>query len=263
MAMTLETAPGLHFDLDAGTVSDSPPVADLTEASAEEVPSNIETEARTASEDRQLMADLAAAEKMCRQREDELEELKAEAKIAKELLVDAEIRLRRISSKIVDRMNGGESKDTSNTEDTSGDSPESSDNWRMLPTRELIVGLSGMGPKKFDAICELAPTVGDLEDKRGEASKYRQSFAEVLPKGCGDNIAQQIEDRLITHIAKFAVAEDDPTSEDNEVTDEVTDEVADVLPFGSIGKGGDLESKLEEILDADDRDEVTDEPADG
>ena len=58
--------------------------------------------------------------------------------------------------------------------------------WEAKPTRDLLEGINGLGAKKLEAIVDLAPTVGDLERIRGEASQQFLPFAACLPKGCGD-----------------------------------------------------------------------------
>lgn len=81
---------------------------------------------------------------------------------------------------------------------------EESTEWRNLLTAELLAGIKGLGKKKLESICELAPTVGHLEDLRGQASREHKQYNEVLPDGCGAGVAQMIEDRLVKHIADCA-----------------------------------------------------------
>ncbi len=82
--------------------------------------------------------------------------------------------------------------------------PEESTEWRNLATAELLAGIKGLGKKKLETICELAPTVGHLEDLRGQASREHKQYNEVLPDGCGAGVAQMIEDRLVKHIADWS-----------------------------------------------------------
>lgn len=100
--------------------------------------------------------------------------------------------------------------------------------WRIEPTANIIEGLPGLGSKKFDAIVELCPTVGDLEDKRAEAAKDFLPFKAALPKGCGESIANAIEDALLAYIGRFgqqvkaAKSEPDP-AEPPKVDDDLAD----------------------------------------
>ena len=95
--------------------------------------------------------------------------------------------------------------------------PSESAEWRTLATAELLAGIKGLGKKKLQTICELAPTVGHLEDLRGQASREHKQYNEVLPDGCGAGVAQMIEDRLVAHIANIAKQ----NSGDNPLADEL------------------------------------------
>lgn len=75
--------------------------------------------------------------------------------------------------------------------------------WRNGSTADIIKGLPGLGKKKFEAIVELAPTVGDLEDLRSEAAKAFEPFKAKLPDGCGTKIADAIENALLEYIGRF------------------------------------------------------------
>lgn len=79
---------------------------------------------------------------------------------------------------------------------------EEDTSWRLIPTSEVIQGIERMGEKKFDLICHEFPTLGDLQDARAEASKQFKHFSEKLPKGCGKNLADSIEDRILEAVAK-------------------------------------------------------------
>lgn len=80
-----------------------------------------------------------------------------------------------------------------------GEQVESTD-WRSVRTEDLLQDIEGMGKKKLESITELFPTLGDLEDARGEASKDHQPFSKVLPKGIGQQLADQIENAMIEAI---------------------------------------------------------------
>jgi hypothetical protein len=78
---------------------------------------------------------------------------------------------------------------------------QSDDGWRAYPTVELLKSMKG--GKKKEAIIDLAPTAGDIQDLRVEASKKCIQFAQLLPDRCGEKIAQQVEDCLIEFIEKW------------------------------------------------------------
>ena len=70
--------------------------------------------------------------------------------------------------------------------------------WREGKTAEVFEGVKGLGKKKLEALVDLAPTIGELEDLRGTSYGV---FKNVLPQGFGDKVASEIEDRLIAYIA--------------------------------------------------------------
>jgi hypothetical protein len=75
--------------------------------------------------------------------------------------------------------------------------------WKAIPTKDVIGdGIKGMGDKKLEAILDLAPTLGDLEELRAAASKACKPFGSVLPKGVGRGMADEIEERCMNAIAK-------------------------------------------------------------
>lgn len=78
--------------------------------------------------------------------------------------------------------------------------PEAVDeSWRLVTTRELLTSeppIAGLGKKKLENITDAAPTVGDLVDLISEGSKAHKQFHEMLPKGCGRGLADEIEKRI-------------------------------------------------------------------
>lgn len=97
------------------------------------------------------------------------------------------------------------------------DNPNADETWRNIPMAKLIEGIKGMGPKKAEAILELTPTVGAWEELRAKAGKAFKQMSEVLPKGIGGNIADEIEERVFSAVRdhqkgleKNKVAQDQP-----------------------------------------------------
>lgn len=182
-------------------------------------------------EELELIGELAEAERDCQQMEAELSELKEEVKDAKKAYEAAVIRVRRVASKIADLAAGKTipKKDSEPESKSVGES--ANDEWQDTPTDELLDGVKGLGAKKLEAIVDLAPTAGKLEELRGEASRQCKSFADVLPKGCGQSIADAIEDRLVQLVANHntppaseqvepRVEAESPASEADEETSE-------------------------------------------
>lgn len=79
---------------------------------------------------------------------------------------------------------------------------ESDKTWRDISTGETISGIPGLGVKKYEAIVEAFPSIGLLEDARGEASKSFKEFREVLPEGIGAAMADKIQERMFDVMKK-------------------------------------------------------------
>lgn len=71
---------------------------------------------------------------------------------------------------------------------------DSEDSWRDIKSVDILVGIKGLGAKKLDALLDMCPTLGHLEDVRGQASREFKEFRELLPKGIGTNTAAAIEE---------------------------------------------------------------------
>lgn len=215
-------------------------------------------------EELELIGELAEAERNCQSMESTLAELKREVKDTKKAYDAAVIKVRMVASKIMDLASGrtlpkSVKPSTQSSELTSGDSAQSPEqDWQSTPTAELLAGTKGLGAKKLDSIIELAPTAGKLEELRGEASRQCKSFREVLPKGCGQAIADAIEDRLIELVAKCCTPsaseqagenaddEDDDEGEidETDVEDEPGDEESSSLRDAM---GGDYEDVQDDL----------------
>lgn len=154
----------------------------------------------------ELIGELAQASRECSRLELVLNELSDERKEAKKEYEVSLLRLRSAAAAVegmADKMPVRQATKQEGDQAEPSDTPFDQNAWRETATRELLSGVKGLGAKKLDAIVDLAPTAGHLEDLRAEASRGHKSFKEVLPKGCGQNIADAIEDRLVEHVAKM------------------------------------------------------------
>jgi hypothetical protein len=148
--------------------------------------------------------------RLIQETESEIDGYQDQIKEAKEVLKGQQALLNRYSSQLADIMDGHPLPRNPNAPaepSVAGETGFESDsgqpqggNWRDMATRDLLSGIKGLGSKKLDAICELAPTVGALETLRGDASRAHKLFKEVLPKGCGEAMADEIENRLVEKV---------------------------------------------------------------
>lgn len=72
--------------------------------------------------------------------------------------------------------------------------PESK--WRAWETDTILEGIEGLGAKKRETLIEHFPTFGKLMDARTEAGKEHVSFHSLLPKGIGESIATELINRM-------------------------------------------------------------------
>ena len=156
----------------------------------------------------EVLGEIAKCNRNIQEAESSIDDYKCSIKEEKELLKGEQIRLCRLASQLSDIIEGkplpidpNKPKDSEKKATTESETESEDNAWRAVTTRELLAGVSGLGPKKFDSIVETAPTAGHLEDLRGEASRAHKSFKEVLPRGCGQGLADAIEDRLIKCVA--------------------------------------------------------------
>jgi hypothetical protein len=176
-----------------------------------------------------VIGQIADCSRIIEEVEDEIEGYQIAIKEAKEILKGQQAQLARYSSQLRQIVDGHPlPKNPNAPADAPGasdkapgataESPATAD-WRSVATRDLLEGLKGCGPKKVDAICEIAPTVGALEDLRGQASSAFEPFKSMLPKGCGEELAQAIEDKMLALMQKMPVddgadSDDEPASDD-------------------------------------------------
>jgi hypothetical protein len=78
------------------------------------------------------------------------------------------------------------------------------DSWRTISTERVLEGIENLGTKKRDLILSAFPTFGELEDARNKASLMHKPFKEVLPKGIGSAIADQLETRIGDVMLEFS-----------------------------------------------------------
>lgn len=75
--------------------------------------------------------------------------------------------------------------------------------WRAIPTSVVLDSIVGLGKKKKEKVLEVAPTLGQLEDLRAKASSDFMQFHELLPKGIGENVGDEIDSAMCNHYAEW------------------------------------------------------------
>lgn len=90
---------------------------------------------------------------------------------------------------------------------TAAPAPNTSEDWRSIETKTILDGIEGLGKKKREDLLESFPTLGKLEDARAEASKEFVLFQKKLPKGIGESIATELENRMLKAVLPNATTE--------------------------------------------------------
>lgn len=96
------------------------------------------------------------------------------------------------------------------------DAPAGSLAWRDVSVTELGLHLiKGFGEKKRGLFREHVPTIGALEDLREQASKTGCHLSDLLPKGVGREIADEIEESQLRWLTvnRDRVASEEPAPE--------------------------------------------------
>jgi len=81
--------------------------------------------------------------------------------------------------------------------------PTSTD-WRDEPIGTLLEPpIAGMGTKKVEILEDSVPTLGDFEDLRSKVGRDADTLAKLLPKGFGEKMVDELENRQLEYIARF------------------------------------------------------------
>lgn len=194
----------------------------------------------------EIIGEIAQAERDRQQCQVELDDLTQQRKETKQELDAAVIRLHQATSRLVDHI-GDRELPQKPTSESADQSDEESTAWQETPTAELLDGVKGLGKKKLEAIVDLAPTAGKLEELRGQASLEHKPFKDVLPKGCGQNLADAIEDRLVELVAKM-----DTPSVAEQIAEREREQIAEAVENAEQVKQAEQDDGYEDVEDDDD-----------
>jgi hypothetical protein len=147
--------------------------------------------------------------RLIQETESEIDGYQDQIKEAKEVLKGQQALLARYASQLADILDGHPLPRNPNRPAEPVASEQPASDWQATPTKELLAGIKGCGAKKLEAICDVAPTAGKLQELRIEASTGCRDFREVLPKGCGEQLADEIINRLDDHIMRATAAAED------------------------------------------------------
>jgi hypothetical protein len=216
-----------------------PPGDDHLEASESEPEPESEPETRQeVDSDRgrdDLLIQIWNAELRCRGTEAFIEDLKEQLKDAKDAHEKAIENLRELASRTHHSMPLFDQKPKSANVEQPGDGePEPSEpveaednSWRDRDFIEFIKSkeIGGLGPKKIEALSEIAKTFGDFEDLRTKASLAHEHLSSVLPSGFGPKVTDEIEEAYLSiRWNEIAAKPSDPEPEPDPIDYESNDQ---------------------------------------
>lgn len=190
---------------------DSEPVADETDARESES-NDIDDEPLTDAQNRLIKIENAG--RYVRQQEALVEGAKEDLKSAKANYDQAVTRLRNLceaESNDADRPLINGLKDGEIALVGVSDDDESSDvdqSWQSLAIETLWQAdeIKGFGTAKRAAIIDEVTTLGEFQKLTQQVGKDCQHLKELLPQGCGEKLADELENRFLEFVAKY-----DPT----------------------------------------------------
>ena len=185
------------------------------------------------SESDELLDQMWNCELAIRAKESHLEELKEEVKEVKASLDVAIKRLRQLSQAkhenrpLFPAVNQpGESAQEPNLPP-----PEPTDEWKSESIKVLITPpIAGMGNKKIEALIDEVPTLGDFEKLRSQVGRDADHLSKLLPKGFGEKLTDELEERQLDFIANFQPGDSATESPTEPQTESPSNETDDLTP---------------------------------
>jgi len=205
-------------------VSESPPVEEQPVESPPEPP----VATRTASDD--TLDQMWNIELVIRDKEAVLEELKEETKEVKKSLEESVIELRRLlqssheeqplfDKPVVNNPTGDSHGGQSQVAPVTG--------WETESIKVLLTpAIPGMGKKKAESLLDEVPTLGDFEKLRSQVGRDADHLSKLLPKGFGEKLTDDLEERQLQFIADFqpvdsvAIPSNPPIEGEEDLTEE-------------------------------------------
>ena len=180
------------------------PIEDVTDVINEQDAESTESLEEPLSAAESLLNEISNAESECREREAEVDEAKEDLKVAKANYDRAVTRLRKLAN---------QSENDSNRPllDLQNDATESDENddWQSLSISVLWEEpIKGFGESKQEAILDEIPTLGAFEKLRQLVGREADHLCKLMPKGVGETLADELENRHLDYVAKFSGSSD-------------------------------------------------------
>jgi len=202
---------------EADVVEEQPEL--IVKAAIDEIPPVTPPASQPASEMVNLVELITDAEYDCRAAEQSVNDLKDQLKEAKKHYDDCVKRLRTFAGKLNQKPRPASEQviatpatDTATecepehpaVEDKASQSPDA---WRSVSLADIgVASIKGLGTKKYEALIELCPTLGDFEGLRSRVGKDAASLPDLMPKGIGQSMCDQLEEMVLDWLAKHQQA---------------------------------------------------------
>lgn len=109
--------------------------------------------------------------------------------------------------------------------------PDPDDAWRSEPLESILGDVKGLGKAKRESLLDAIPTLGKFENMRAEAAREYLQLKDLMPKGIGQGICDQLEEAALNWLSRNlnaeAEAESDEQGEQEEGQGEDRQEAAD------------------------------------
>jgi len=151
------------------------------------------------SEAEDMLAKISNAELDCRAEEAHVEDCKADLKCAKASYDVAVSRLRKLCSQQAN------DEDRPLLKQLDSDPEDTSKGWEVEKISVLWNGdpISGFGDAKREALEDQVATLGAFEKLRSDVGKDADHLSKLLPKGIGESLADELENRHLDFVAKY------------------------------------------------------------
>ena len=152
------------------------------------------------SEAEDMLAKISNAELDCREKEAHVENCKEDLKCAKASYDVAVSRLRKLASQQANDENRPLLKQLDS------DSEDTSKGWEAEKISVLWSDdpISGFGDSKREALEDQVATLGAFEKLRSDVGKEADHLSKLLPKGIGESLADELENRHLDFVAKYS-----------------------------------------------------------
>lgn len=172
--------------------------------------------------DDDLLARIYNAERVCRQKEAVVDDLKEELKLAKAELEGAVLKLRKLCSQVQSDEEYMANRPLLQQQEKAQQAEDGPQEWESVRMDWFLeqCEIEGLGAKKHEALCDLCPTLGAFERVRAKVGSEADSLHRLLPQGFGEAITDKLENCFLDFIADYVPPTDDEGNDEDDEDEE-------------------------------------------